>query len=134
MALPAVIQEIVRLIGHEAAMALVREFGGREWRIPKGEGGALWAALVEVIGEPATRVLCRAFGGEPLYVAFCDQALRRDRNRRLIERYDALLGDGHSSRGAVSVLVGEFRICYRMIEKIVNAPLPAAEPVQGGLF
>lgn len=136
-ALPQVIQEIVRLIGHGPAMALVREFGGQEPRIPKAEGSDTWAALVEVIGEPATRLLARAFGGEPLYIALCDKALKADRNRRMIARYEKLLRQGHSSRGAVSVLVREFRpICNRQVEKIVNAPLPEAPgvAVQGVLF
>lgn len=137
MALPAVIQEIVRIIGHGAAMALVREFGGQELRLPRQEGGATWAALAEVVGEPATRALGAAMGGEETYIALCDKAIKADRNRRMIARYDTLLGEGHSSRGAVSVLVREFRpICYRQVEKIINSPLPAAgdAPVQGGLF
>lgn len=52
--LPEVIQEIVRLVGHSHAMALVHAFGGQELRIPKTEASDTWAALVEVIGEPAT--------------------------------------------------------------------------------
>ena len=53
MALPAVIQEIIGIIGHGRAMSLVHEFGGQELRIPKTEGGDTWAALAEVIGEKA---------------------------------------------------------------------------------
>ena len=62
--LPEVIQEIVRLVGHSHAMALVHAFGGQELRIPKTEASDTWAALVETIGERATRALCTAFGGE----------------------------------------------------------------------
>ena len=136
MALPAVIQDIVGLIGHGKAMALVHGFGGQELRIPRTETSDTWAALVEAIGEPATRALCTAYGGEELYIALCRDALRLDRNRRMIARYDALLGEGHSSRGAVSVLVREFGpISYRRVEKIINAPAPeAATVLQGALF
>jgi len=138
MSLPAVIQEIVGIIGHGKTMALVGEFGGQELRVPKTEGGDTWAALVEVIGEPAMKALsARLGGGEPLYIALCDRAIKADRNRRMIARYEKLIKQGHSSRGAVSVLVREFRpISNRQVEKIVNSPLPEPSGVtkQGQLF
>lgn len=129
--LPAVIQEIVRIIGHGKAMALVREFGGQELRIPRGDGSDVWAALVEVIGEAATRKLAAAFGdGEPTYIALCERSMKADRNRRMIGRYEKLLKEGLSTRGAVSVLVREFRpISNRQVEKIINSPLPAPQDV-----
>ncbi|MBP6708409.1 MAG: hypothetical protein KA223_04570, partial [Candidatus Accumulibacter sp.] len=90
-------------------------------------GSDTWAALAEVIGTGATARLCAEFGGgEPVYIALCAKAVRDERNRRIVERYDALLAAGHSSGGAVSVLVREFApISYRWIEKIVNSPLAA---------
>lgn len=130
--LPEVIQEIVRLVGHSHAMALVHAFGGQELRIPKTEASDTWAALVEVIGDPATRKLAAGLGGgEPIYIALCARAVKADRNRRMIERYDALLREGHSGRGAVSVLVREFApISNRWVEKIVNAPMPEVVGLQ----
>lgn len=125
MALPAVVQQFVSIIGHGPAMALVREFGGLDLRIPRAEGGDTWAALAEVIGEPETRRLVAAMGGVEVYVALCDHALKHDRNREMVAKYDKLLKLGHSSRGAVAVLVREFRpISNRQVEKIVNSPLP----------
>lgn len=138
MALPAVIQEIIQLIGHAKAMALVREFGGQELRIPRSEMGDTWAALAEVIGEKAMAILANSFGGgDPLYIALCHLALKQDRNREMIARYEHLLKQGHSGRGAVSVLVREYGpISYRQVEKVVNSPLPAPSAVveQGQLF
>ena len=138
MALPDVIQEIIRCIGHSKTMALVGEFGGQELRIPKAEGNDTWAALVEVVGEGATVALSRNFsGGEPIYIALCAKAVRDERNRRMIERYDALLRSGHSGRGAVSILVREFApISNRWVERIVNSatPEPSGLVVQGQLF
>lgn len=138
MALPAVIQEIIRIIGHGNAMSLVREFGGQELRIPRTDAGDTWAALAEVIGEQSMSALAKAMGGgEPLYIALCDRALKQDRNRKMIASYDKLLKQGHSGRGAVSILVREFRpISYRQVEKIINAPLPEPSVVaeQGQLF
>ena len=137
MSLPAVIQEIVGIIGHGPAMELVRAFGGQELRIPKTDASDTWAALVEIIGEPLTRALAGVFGGEPVYIALCDRALRHDRNRKMISQYEKLLKAGHSSRGAVSVLVREFRpISNRQVEKIVNDQMPeqSAMAVQAVLF
>lgn len=137
MSLPAVIQEIIRIIGHGRAMTLVREFGGQNLRLPKGEGSDTWAALAETIGDRATRALCAEFGGEEVYIALCDRALKHDRNRKMIARYEKLLAQGHGSRGAVSVLVREFRpISNRQVENIINAPLPEPSAVapQGQLF
>lgn len=137
MSLPAVILEIIAVIGHGKTMALVDAFGGQELRIPKTDASDTWHALAEVIGEAAIRKLSAAFGGgEPLYIAKCLKAVNQDRNRRMIARYDALLKEGHSSRGAVSVLVRENSLCYRWVEKIINAPLPAPSVVaeQGQLF
>lgn len=139
MALPERIQTIVALIGHGRAMDLVREFGGQEIKFPAQEGNDTWAALVEVIGEAATRKLAAVFGGgqaPPVYIARCAAALRDDRNRRMIARHERLLNDGHTSRGAVSILVREHHLSYRQVENILNAPTPQPSGLerQRGLF
>ncbi len=138
MALPPTIQTIVGLIGHSNAMALVREMGGDKFRFPASRQGEKWEALQEIVGPRAAAALASHFGGEDVYVALCVDALRADRHRSIIARYGALLADGHSGRGATSVLVREFRpISYRTIEKIVNSPAPdtLSEMVtQGALF
>lgn len=138
MALPSTIQTIVDIIGHGPAMELVRALGGQNFRFPARRDGANWEALVEIIGERMAIKLQTRFAGTETYIAVCQLALRADRNRRMIARYDALLREGHSSRGAVSILVQEFRpFSYRGIEKIVNGPVPSAAPemaTQGSLF
>lgn len=119
-------------------MCLVREMGGQDFRFPMGKRGANWEALVEIVGAREAGKLLASFGGDEVYIALCDHALRADRNRRMIARYDALLGEGHSSRGAVSILVQEFRpISNRSVEKIVNGPMPSTHlemVTQGSLF
>lgn len=126
MSLPIVIQEIISYIGHSRTMALVKEFGGQEIRLPKTDSSDTWAAIAEVIGESATYKLSAGMGGgEPIYIALCSRALKAERNRRMIERYDHLLRSGHSGRGAVSILVREFApISNRRVEQLVNSPLP----------
>lgn len=137
--LPPTIQSIVELIGHAKAMALVSEFGGQEIKFPRTEASDTFHALVEVIGLPATRKLGAALNAEGyIYIAMCTRPLKLERNRNLIKRYDQLLAEGHSGRGAVSILVREFRpINCRQVERIVNAPMPEAQPIkhlQGQLF
>lgn len=138
MAIPVVIQALIDIIGHGSTMALVEAFGGQALRIPKTASSDQWDALVEVIGEPAMVALAKALGGgEPLYIAHCQQALKQDRNRKMIGRFDALLQQGLSARRAVSVLVREFRpISNRQVEKILNSPLPepSTVSVQAELF
>ena len=137
MSLPATIRELVDLIGHGKAMALVREFGGQELRLPRTPESAVWAALAEIIGEAPTQALAAWRGGEYLYISLCAAPLRADRNRKMIARYEKLLKEGHTSGGAVEVLVREFRpISYRWVERIVNSPLPDPSGVapQGQLF
>jgi Mor family transcriptional regulator len=137
MALPPVIQMLIEIIGHRATMSLVREFGGQELRIPREEGSDTWAALVEVIGERAMKRLAAEIGVErEIYIAKCERALKQDRNRKIIVRYEKLLRDGHSGRGAVSMLVREYKLSYRQIENIVNSilPEPSNTAVQAQLF
>ena len=137
MSLPATIEALIGIIGHSKTRDLVREFGGQNLRIPRTEMSEVWGALVEVIGEKATRRLSDALGGEgEIYISKCDAAMRDDRNRKMIQRYDQLMREGHSARGATSVLVREVKLSYRQIEIIVNAPVPEAAglALQGQLF
>lgn len=138
MALPPIITTIVSIIGHGPAMDMVRELGGQDYRFPISKTSASWEYLVEIVGYKNAGKLVGRFGGEEVYIALCHDALRIDRNRLMIQRYDYLLRDGHSSRGAVSMLVTEFRpISNRTVEKIINGPVPSALPevsAQGSLF
>lgn len=138
MALPTTIQTIVSLIGHGPTMELVRELGGNDFRFPSSRESANWEYLVEILGERLAGRLVERFRGEEVYIALCTQAVKADQHRQMIARYDTLLAEGHSSRGAVSILVREFRpISNRTVERIVNGPAPSAQPemvVQGMLF
>lgn len=138
MALPTTIQTIVGLIGHGDAMALVRELGGQDFRFPTGRTSESWERLVEIVGPISAEKLSRVFGGSETYIALCVNAMRDDRNRQMIKRYDDLLREGHSSRGATSVLVQEFRpISNRTVQMIVNGPAPTMVSdlvAQGSLF
>lgn len=125
--LPPMILEIIRLIGYAKTMELVKEFGGQALRITKTHGSDSWTALTEVVGLKATEILAREFGGEQgIYIAKCDAAIRANRNKEIIRRFNELTEKGLSVRKAVSVLVREFSMSYRRVEQIVNSPEPAA--------
>ena len=138
MALPATIQTIVAIIGHGPTMNFVREFGGDDFRFPRLREGATWESLVEIIGERLAILLVERFKGDKVYIALCKKSIEHDRKLAIIARYDALLKQGHSSRGAVSIIVREFRpISNRNVENIVNRPMLSTVPemvTQGRLF
>ena len=137
MALPGNAQLIVDAIGFNSAMAFIRETGGRHFRFPVGKGSAQWEHLVELVGEKAAEKLIRLFGGTDMYIPCCYRAIKAERNRRLVTRYESLLKQNYSARGAVDILVPEFGISNRMIFIIVNGPAPAQMPEmaeQGQLF
>lgn len=123
--LPPMIREFVRLVGHAKTMRLVADFGGTRLRMTDSEDHPDHQALIESIGAKATKALTAAFKAEgEVYVAKCDRALRDDRNRRIIQRYDELLKGGYSSPAAAQVLAREHRLSYRTIETVVNTQSP----------
>lgn len=134
-ALPRLAQELVRLIGYNAAMELIRHFGGQRIRFAKTEGSAAFEAVAEIVGPHAALVLSTAYGGEEQYIAKCFQAMKGLERRQIVARFEALSADGLGSRAACNALAGEFGKSYRQIEIIVNSPLPElAETSQASLF
>lgn len=137
MALPAIIQTIVSAIGHADAMSLVQVLGGRTFRFPAGKSSDNWLELVDIVGPISASRLIEIFGGTDVYIALCDRAIRDDRNRRMVTRYDELLRQGQSSRRAINKLVKEFRLSDRMVKNIMNRPMPSMVSdlvAQGSLF
>jgi len=118
-------------------MTLVDDLGGQDFRIPVCRDAEQLEHLVELIGPRAADRVRQHFAVQEIYIARCDAALRAERNRRLIARYEALLAEGLSSCSAVTVVVREFRLSNRQVEKIVNGPSPvgvAMEMVAQGCF
>lgn len=89
--LPATARELVRMIGLDATIELVKMFGGDELAMPHKAGGTsrLWELLVEVIGGPAATRLVQETAGTRLYVPTCRDALLAERNREIARAYDA---------------------------------------------
>ncbi len=89
--LPEVVQQLNALIGLDATIALVKEEGGNELRLPSVVDGSspMWARLVEIVGHNAAELLVRCWPDTRLYVPMCSPALRAQRNRDIVQRYDA---------------------------------------------
>lgn len=89
--LPKTAQELVRAIGLNATIDLVKMFGGNEFYLPgTNEGMAkLWAWLVEAVGAHAAEQLVEHFGGTRIYVPTCRDELLKLRNREICERYNS---------------------------------------------
>lgn len=138
MSLPAGIKSIVDVIGHTKAMLLVGVFGGGWIVFPRQPGSDTWRELADLIGEADTQRLGVAFGGanNRMYIAKCAAALRAERNKAIIGRYDELLGLGNSGNKAVAAMVKEFYLSYRQLENIINAPVPESNDLdkQAELF
>ena len=138
--LPKSAQNLVRLIGFELTMEMVRQMGGVEFCFPVQPEGREYDWLAEVVGKRAAKVLQTEYKGEPFYVPLCTRALKAGRNRLLIAAYEEKIRAGRSGRAAVReiLLDSRFRgISYRTVENIVNKPTPPSMPemaVQGTLF
>lgn len=103
------LREIEDLIGRDAAQCLVRDFGGRNIRIPKRTAGT---RLAESVGDAAAGKLSERFGGGRVYIA--TSSVRQGRNREIRK----LRTEGYSSE-ALSL---RFSLSERQISRILNSP------------
>ncbi|MCK6396050.1 Mor transcription activator family protein [Zoogloea sp.] len=122
--LPPIIEQLVSLIGIEAVQALVeaRLLGYRQ-RVGRSRDCEWWREWSDVVGDGAADTVMQAWAGEDIYFPACYDAVRLERNRQIVARYDALIADGTSARRAVRQLCRAFRLSDRQIESIVNRPV-----------
>jgi hypothetical protein len=122
--LPASVQDLVKVIGLTATLALVNQYGGTTLLIPQGKtraGEQLFAKLAETIGEPEMAKLaehCR--DREPIYIPFCEAALRIVRDRLIRRDFDAYTVE-YSANKAVAKLARAHGISDRRIWIILKS-------------
>lgn len=125
-ALPGGAKEFVRLIGIEATLSLVNEFGGQDVRFPKHETGAAadrFAHLTRIVGRENAARLAFEFGdGGDIYIPCCSRAIRLLRNRTIAAEYGQLLRN-QSARNAAQIIAKKYGLSSRCIEVIVNNPI-----------
>jgi len=81
--LPEQAREIADVVGLGATASLVASYGGVRLYVP--ETIVPDHALVHLIGLDAAQRLAQRFGGDRLEIPRCAEALRRVRNRALVE-------------------------------------------------
>ena len=91
--LPETARDLVGLLGWERARALIAEWGGIPFPVPKSANGCAAGArryeqLVEVVGEEGADLLIWCYGDETLTVPNCRAAIARARNRAIVAFYD----------------------------------------------
>lgn len=133
--LPASARRIAEVIGLEATLALVGEYGCRT--IWPWKDGADRAHLAEIIGEAAAEALTRHYR-EPISVPKCDGALRAAVHADIRAEFDTRTRAGESARAVVASLAGRPPLRYtdRHIWRLLNG-VDAGEVVelgQGRLF
>lgn len=122
-ALPRTAKEIAAVIGIEALLSFVEEFGGQEIIFPKYVNGVAaehFAHLAETIGRDNVSKLQLHIGcGVKIGVPVCARAQQVLRNRAIIKAYDELLKQ-MSQPKAVTALVRRYRMTSKAVENIVN--------------
>ena len=129
--LPQSARDLITQIGLPATVALIQAMPGVRFPVPRGEnnnpdGAARFAQLVEIVGYEATLILVQNYGNDRgLYVPSCKKAILRARDRQIIADY----GTGVT----VLDLALKYRLSYRRIEGILNAPITPTPPTAAQL-
>lgn len=120
--LPAVVRELVEMMGLRKAMRLVDVFGGTTFPVPKRQtrlGELRFAALASVIGAEAAEALIKRFGGTDLYIPRCAKVLRDTRDAAIIREYEEITRSV-SGNEAVQRLARKHQVSDRLIFTILK--------------
>ena len=110
--------ELVRALGEEMALVMVKTFGGKRIRIPATTASPIYQEIEQAIGEQGFRLLFKAFGRSTAYIPKICWVEREKRNETIRQRFDELTtkspGDREplTGRKALACLASEFgRAC-----------------------
>ncbi|EBQ7750666.1 hypothetical protein NZC03_003244 [Salmonella enterica] len=103
--------ELIRLLGYDSALRLVRTFGGVSLSGRTGaareRSGGVHRLLADVLSHDEITRITTWTGGAEFYIPRCDAAIRAQRNASFIRDYHHLLDEGFSGRYAMA------RLCPR---------------------
>lgn len=121
--LPAVVLELVELIGYRDTQSLIERIGGVSFPVGKNvnvvTGARRAGILAAAVPDSALRKITARFGGETLYIPRCSAALRELRNRRFIADYSAMLAAGESGRFALITLCPRYGLSDRHAQRLL---------------
>ena len=111
--LPESLTDMAEIIGLNPTLAVVKAYGGTRLFVPKRMGTQ--HHLANLLGLEQARRLSNHFGGENLTIPRMATAMRTQRNREIVRRYDA----GESVR----VLAQAYHLTDRQIYTILSQPV-----------
>lgn len=110
--LPQSIRDIIDLCGHDATMALVQHYGGRQLVVPYGiKDGSTKRRLVKLMGLESATAFMEQYGGEWLTIAKCSAALRAMRDTEIQSDFKAGMS---AARLAIKYGMCERNVKYRL--------------------
>lgn len=111
--LPESLREVVEILGLSATLQLVNSHGGTRLFVPKQVKAQ--HHLANLLGIEQARRLSDHFGGESLTIPRMANAMRGQRNREIVRRYD---------RGeSVRILAHAYHLTDRQIYTILSRPV-----------
>lgn len=114
-------QDVIDLIGRDAAQALVARYGGTRLYIPvRRKRGGFFDELCQTIGHEAAQLLTRTYASLNLGIPVMAETQRQNRDRRLQKRFDELTGSGLSARKTVTKLAREFGLQERSVWRVLK--------------
>lgn len=142
--LPDAVNNLVRVAGIDAALALLVRWPGVQYPVPKykdsnAAGTQRWDELAAIVGEAAMAAIAGYYGGSELVIPTCQRLLAHKRHRWMRERYDDLTDphgpalSGHDAVRELGLALAEAGIPtgHRQIEIALNraeaaAPAPSS--------
>ncbi len=133
--LPQLIVEIAELIGIEKTLQLVQAFGGTNLLMPKGvEKSSSKQALIHAVGEETAQALMEIYGGDRLYIARCEVALRDWRDNQLMNEIGQLVMNDMSQTKAIRHVAVKYGISERWVYELLKTDMEKRQYQQDLLF
>jgi len=104
--------QIVKLIGPQAAIRLIRKKGGQHWSPPHVCSLSDFHWLVILIGREKSEAFCEQFRGVEIRLPIEVNAMVQLRNESILQDYSAGV--------SVSQLAGNYELDRKMIQRILD--------------
>lgn len=113
MAFSHQLQTIIKLAGHQAAIRMVRAYGGRCYQVPEERALHDMHPLVVSIGMACAKALAQSLGGSRIVLPGEVNALLQLRNDSILQRYQS--GD------SISAISLDLDINRKLVQRILDS-------------